>query len=80
MERARAGHARKVARATLQKIEKGCPGCRIVMVFELAASVGVMLFERKSPGRARHHECVHDKLAALPKAVRSMAAVAYDGF
>jgi transcriptional regulator with XRE-family HTH domain len=69
-----------IARATLQKIERGDPGCRIGLVFELAALVGVTLFEPELPGLARQHERVEDKLALLPKAVRSPSEAVDDDF
>lgn len=69
-----------VARATLQKIEKGDPGCAIGLVFEVAALVGVTLFEADLPGLARQHERLDDKLALLPKSVRPGTTVVVDEF
>lgn len=69
-----------IARATLQKIEKGDPGCAIGLVFEVAGLVGVTLFEADRPGLARQHERLDDKLALLPKAVRTPATAVDDDF
>lgn len=69
-----------IARATLQKIEKGDPGCAIGLVFEVATLVGVALFEPELPGLARQHERLDDKLALLPKAVRPSATAVNDEF
>lgn len=69
-----------IARATLQKIEKGDPGCAIGLVFEVATLVGVTLFEGELPGLARQHERLDDKLALLPKAVRSPDTAVDDDF
>ena len=67
-----------IARATLQKIEKGDPGCAIGLVFEVATLVGVTLFEPDLPGLTRQHERLDDKLALLPKAIRQTASVVVD--
>lgn len=69
-----------IARATLQKIEKGDPGCAIGLVFEVATLVGVTLFEPDLPGLARQHERFNDKLALLPKAIRPAATGVNDEF
>lgn len=69
-----------IARATLQKIEKGDPGCAIGLVFEVAVLVGVPLFEADLPGLVRQHARLDDKLALLPKAVRSPATAVDDDF
>jgi len=69
-----------IARATLQKIEKGDPGCAVGLVFEVAVLVGVTLFEADLPGLARQHERMDDKLALLPKAVRPGKTAVIDEF
>lgn len=69
-----------IARATLQKIEKGDPGSSIGLVFEVAVLVGVPLFEAGLPDLARRHERVDDKLALLPKATRSGRKAVDDAF
>lgn len=56
-----------VARATVQKIERGDLGCSVGLVFELATLVGVPLFEPEA-GRLKAHIAQGDKiLALLPK-------------
>lgn len=67
-----------IARATLQKIEKGEPGCAIGLVFEVATLVGVTLFDANLPGLTRQHARLDDKLALLPKAIRQAASVVVD--
>ena len=61
-----------IARATLQKIEKGDLKCELGTVFEAAAIVGVTLFEveQRFQSFASKIESVNDKLALLPKSVR----------
>lgn len=60
-----------VSRALLQRIEKGDPSCSIGAVFETAAICGVVLFESSerqlAVTLARHSE----KMALLPKSVRT---------
>ncbi|MBY0545384.1 MAG: helix-turn-helix domain-containing protein [Gammaproteobacteria bacterium] len=60
-----------IARATLQKIEKGDPHCAIGLVFEVAALVDIQLFEAEKPSLAQHIQQTNDKIALLPKRVRS---------
>lgn len=59
-----------IARATLQKIEKGDLGVAIGLVFEVATLVGVTLFEAERGALATHIARTDDKLALLPSAVR----------
>ena len=69
-----------IARATLQKIEKGDVGSSIGLVFEVAVLVGVPLFDAELPELVRHHARVDDKLALLPKAVRAKRKAVDDAF
>ncbi|MCK9489804.1 MAG: helix-turn-helix domain-containing protein [Xanthomonadales bacterium] len=69
-----------IARATLQKIEKGDPGSSIGLVFEVAVLVGVPLFKPELPDLVRERERVDDKLALLPKAVRAIPKAVDDAF
>jgi transcriptional regulator with XRE-family HTH domain len=73
---ARAG----IARATLQKIERGDLACTLGLVFEVAALAGVKLFDADMTALARQHERLDDKLALLPKAVRPASAAVDDEF
>lgn len=59
-----------ISRATLQKIEKGDLSVAIGLVFEMAALVGVPLFDVESARLASHISRTEDKLALLPSAVR----------
>ena len=69
-----------IARATLQKIEKGDPGSSIGLVFEVAVLVGVPLFDAELPELARQHALVDDKLALLPRAVHTSRKAVDDAF
>lgn len=58
-----------ISRDMLSRVEKGDPKCGIGVVFELAALVGVKLFDEPRdslPGLVRQAE---EKLTLLPKAV-----------
>lgn len=67
-----------IARATLQKIEKGDPRVALGLAFEVAALVGVKLFDAESPTLADHIARTDDKLALLPAAVRRRASEPVD--
>ncbi len=60
-----------ISRDLLRRIEKGDPRCEIGVVFELAAILGVTLFEPElGTLQARTRE-VQSRLALLPKAVHA---------
>ena len=59
-----------ISRTTLYSIEKGAPGPEIGTVFELAAIVGVQLFEPDSRTLAVQDKRLSEKLALLPQSVR----------
>ena len=59
----------------LQRIEKGDLKCEIGVIFELAALVGVKLFDTGPPSLAGHINQTADKLALLPKQVRKPRGV-----
>jgi len=67
-----------LARATLQKIEKGDPSVAIGRVFEVASLVGVRLFDDQSARLASHIARTDDKLAVLPSAVRKSGKTPVD--
>jgi transcriptional regulator with XRE-family HTH domain len=67
-----------LARATLQKIEKGDPSVTLGRVFEVAALVGVRLFDAETPRLASHIVRTDEKLALLPSAVRKRGKAAVD--
>jgi transcriptional regulator with XRE-family HTH domain len=73
---ARAG----VSRALLQRIEKGDPGCSIGAVFEAAALCGVPLFESGERQLAVKLAGHGEKMALLPKSVRSGKTEVNDDF
>ncbi len=69
-----------LSRATLQKIEKGEPGCAIGLVFEVAVLVGLRLFDADGATLMALHERTDDKLALLPKATHAPRQVVNDDF
>jgi len=69
-----------ISRGMLQRIEKGDPKCEIGVVFELAALVGVKLFDAEASSLAGHIKQAEDKLALLPKAVRKPTKAVDDEF
>ncbi len=60
-----------IARATLRKIEGGDLTCAIGTAFEVAALVGLNLFDSDKESLARHRGRVEDKLAVLPKRIQT---------
>jgi transcriptional regulator with XRE-family HTH domain len=73
---ARAG----ISRATLQKIEAGEMSPSIGLVFEVAALVGVPLFEQDSRGLATSIELTQSKIALLPKRIKNKTTAVDDDF
>ncbi len=69
-----------VSRGLVHRIEKGEMSCSIGVVFELAAIVGLRLFEAEPTTLARHLSMTRDKLILLPKAVRTGATKVKDDF
>ena len=69
-----------ISRATLQKIEKGDLSVAIGLVFEVAALVGVALFDEQRSSLATHIARTDDKLALLPSAVRKRRKSVDDEF
>ncbi|MFP5505064.1 MAG: helix-turn-helix transcriptional regulator [Gammaproteobacteria bacterium] len=69
-----------ISRDMLYRIEKGDPRCELGAAFEVAAIVGVTLFEPELASlQARSRETA-DKLVLLPKAVRKRAGEVKDDF
>ena len=56
-----------IARATLQKIEKGDPTSTIGLVFEVATLVGVRLFDADMDDLTKHRAETDARLSLLPK-------------
>ena len=69
-----------ISRATLQKIEKGDLGVAVGLVFEVAALVGVTLFDAERSSLVAHLARTDDKLALLPGAVRKRRKRVDDDF
>ena len=61
-----------ISRSTLKKIEKGEGGSAIILVFEVAALVGVPLFAVDLASISKHRERIQDKVALLPKRLSSL--------
>lgn len=59
-----------ISRTTLQKIEKGDLKCEIGIVFEVAALVGVKLFDSDLPSLSPLEARIDDIIALLPKSIR----------
>ena len=69
-----------ISRATLQKIEAGEMSPSIGLVFEVAALVGVPLFEQDSRALAISIELTQSKIALLPKRIRNKTKAVDDDF
>lgn len=69
-----------VSRGLLQRIEKGDLKCEIGAVFEVAAIVGVKLFDADENSLTRHMRQTEDRLVLLPKSVRKKTKVVDDDF
>lgn len=69
-----------IARATLQKIEKGDMTCAIGLVFEVAALVGVKLFDAEAASLSAHLARTDDRLSLLPKSVHNSKKGVDDDF
>ena len=60
-----------ISRSSLQRIERGDPGCSIGAVFEVAAICGVPLFDSDARSLTQHLGRQQEKMALMPKAIRS---------
>ncbi|MCD6175563.1 MAG: helix-turn-helix transcriptional regulator [Planctomycetes bacterium] len=69
-----------ISRRTLQKIEAGEMSPSIGLVFEVAALVGVSLFEQDSQRLATSIDLTRSKIALLPKRIREQTKMADDDF
>ena len=67
-----------IARATLRKIEKGNFNVAIGLVFEVAALVGMKLFDDQRSSLSGHIQHTDDRLAVLPGAVRKRKRLKVD--
>lgn len=69
-----------ISRDMLHRIERGDPRCEIGVVFELAAILGITLFEPELGTLQTRHRQVRDRLVLLPKAVRTPRGEPKDDF
>jgi transcriptional regulator with XRE-family HTH domain len=69
-----------ISRALLRRIENGDPGCAIGVAFEVAAIVGVPLFESDMAGLAGQLRHSSEKLALLRKSVHAPRKDVNDDF
>lgn len=69
-----------ISRALLYRIEQGDPTCSIGAVFEVAAIVGVSLFEDERSSLAARIAETDSRLALLPKSIRKSKATLKDDF
>lgn len=69
-----------VSRGLVQRIEKGDLNCAIGAAFEVAAIVGVNLFNADSHSLASHIRQTEDKLTLLPHSIRRKSKVVPDDF
>ncbi len=69
-----------ISRTTLQKIEKGELTCAIGLVFEVAALVGVKLFDADIAALNMYIEQTDDKIALLPKSIHLSKKTVDDDF
>lgn len=69
-----------ISRDLLYRIEKGDPRCEIGVVFELAAILGVPLFEPELGALQQRRRAVEDRLVLLPKAVHTPPGEVKDDF
>jgi len=69
-----------ISRATLQKIESGSMSAAVGIVFEVAALVGVNLFEQDKLPLSKHIEQTRDKIALLPKRIQVKTRAVDDEF
>jgi DNA-binding XRE family transcriptional regulator len=69
-----------VSRGLLHRIEKGDPGCAIGAVFEVAAIVGVRLFDADQSALATGIAANTATLALLPQSIRTSGKPVKDDF
>lgn len=69
-----------ISRGMLQRIEKGNMKCEIGAVFEVAAIVGVKLFDADENALVKHLSQTREKLSLLPKSVRKKKKDVRDDF
>lgn len=69
-----------ISRGLVQRIEKGDMKCSIGAVFEVAAILGIKLFDADETSLLKHIRQNEDKLTLLPKSIRKKTRVVNDDF
>ena len=69
-----------MSRGLVQRVERGDPGCSIGAVFELAALVGIRLFDLDRQGLAANNQAIAQTLRLLPTAARPSRKAVKDDF
>ena len=69
-----------ISRGLVHRIEKGEMGSSVGAAFELAAIVGLRLFEAELTTLTRHRSIEHSKLTLLPQSVRTGTTKVKDDF
>lgn len=69
-----------ISRGTLVKIEKGDLHCELGLYFEVADLVGIKLFDADKVDMSMQISQFNDKIALLPKRIRSQTSVVKDDF
>ncbi len=69
-----------ISRGTVQRMERGNLKCEIGLVFEVAALVGVKLFDADISSLNMHIDRTGDKIALLPKSIRKTQKKVDDDF
>ena len=69
-----------ISRGMLQRIENGNLKCEIGAVFEVAAIVGVKLFDADDGALTKYLNQTKEKLTLLPKSVRKKSKAVRDDF
>lgn len=69
-----------ISRGLLQRIESGNPRCELGVAFEVAAIVGIRLFNADENTLARQLNQTREMLALLPKSIRKNSRTVRDDF
>ncbi|MBP2198915.1 helix-turn-helix domain-containing protein [Pantoea cypripedii] len=69
-----------ISRSMLQRIEKADPKCELGMVFEVAALLGIRLFDADSNKLVSTRKQAEDKLSLLPQRIRKQTKETFDDF
>ena len=69
-----------ISRSLLARMEKGDPGCQLGATFEVAAILGLRLFDSDLAGLSAQRQRAEGMLALLPKSVRKPELAVNDDF